>query len=237
MSDHLLMTKLEFLKAEDYVFGNIIEQGANFLKGLNVPAVTIDSSAIRAHTMKCRWMGDIDFFLFHPEPPRVLEALRSTFGSILVANPDGFFRVPFDVPATYAGIPGVRFLLDFHVNAIYFRGEPFSDLTADDLASASWRSVRSADGFRCVSLPIPSASVISRLKSRRSIGRDAVDLFVLFAYSAESLHLATTKVWPQLNAIGRDLDRICAEFELAYFEPSTEARKRFEAVLRKGTCS
>lgn len=232
MSDHIPLSPLAFARADEYVFTKILAPAEPFVRSLGALVMVTDSSAVRAHTGKCRWMGDIDLLVLHDSPSAVLEVMRGHFSNIIIGSRGGFFRAVFDLPIDATGIAdGMRFLIDVHVNAIFHQNQPTSVVAREDFALVEWKPVSCSGGHSCCRLPVPALRTILGLKASKDIGNDLLDVFTMIAF-AEILPewLGEDFLGPAIRAINDGLDRICHLFEVHYHEDSALARERFLAV-------
>ena len=233
MSDHIPLTTAAFSKADEYVFSKILDPALPFLEALGAPVMVTDSSAVRAYTGKCRWMGDVDFLVEHASPATVLAVMKKHFANIIIGNPDGFFRAVFDLPVDCAGVAtGLRFLIDVHVNAIFHRGQPTVAVPHEDFDLVEWKFVSSFGDLCCSRLPIPPLKTILTLKADKGIGNDLLDVFTLVAFANVEMAWLNGFLQPALSTIMANMGDICRLYELHYHENSAQARDRFLSARR-----
>jgi hypothetical protein len=232
MSDHIPLSPLAFARADEYVFTKILAPAEPFVRSLGAPVMVTDSSAVRIHTGKFRWMGNIDLLVLHDSPSAVLEMMRGHFSNIIIGSRGGFFRAAFELPIDATNIAaGMCFLIEVHVNAIFHQNQPTSVVAREDFDLVEWKQVPSFCGHFSCRLPVPTLRTILGLKASKDIGNDLLDVFTLVAF-AEILPewLGEDFLGPAVKAIADSLDRICRLYTMHYHEDSALARERFLAV-------
>lgn len=235
MADHLPMAPMVFVKADEYVFKKILPPIEPFVRALDAPVMVTDSSAVRAYTSKCRWMGDIDLLVLHDSPAAVLDLMRQHFSNIVIGSRGGFYRGVFDLPVDVMGMAdGLRFLVDVHVNAIFHQNQLTGVVTMEEFDLVEWKLISSFGGHSCCRLPVPSLQTILGLKARKDIGNDLLDVFTLIAFAEiRPEWLYEDFLGPTVKAIDNNLERICSLYEMYYHEDSVHARQRFLAAINR----